>query len=87
MRSPLCLHLQYFFTSRPTLWTRLVRRLTCPHTYYVKRDAYHEERRGHYDEYICTRHVMVFQCRACGKRRRVARVLEDSGVAAVRDRA
>ena len=55
------------------LWEKCKQRLQCRHVYYIMQDEYHEELRGHYDEYICTRHVMVFRCIQCRKRLRVVR--------------
>ena len=86
MRPPFAFDPRRFFTPSPTLREKLVRRLTCPHTHYVRRTAYHEELHGHYDEYICTRYVVVFRCQACGKQRRVVREIAGHQVEGARSK-
>jgi hypothetical protein len=68
---------QFLAPGAPTLWARLRLRLRCTHRHAVQCDAYQEEQRGHYDEYICTRQVTVYRCWVCGKRWRVRRMLPE----------
>jgi hypothetical protein len=76
MRSLLPPGLRGLIDAQPAPWLWLIRRWRCDHRACFKSDEYHEAQHGHYDEYICTRHVIVLKCWACGKRRKISRVVD-----------
>lgn len=53
------------------LLRRIYTRVRCAHPVMRKMDDYCEDIHGHYHEYLQTLHVTLWQCPACGKRRRM----------------